>query len=140
MYFIQAGEEKKFVNPIPKQHANETEVCLKLGGMSEKDGYHTVNIHMINPTNKPISFTGYSESSPWYKIQRRVNGKWVDHPVGWFWGTGLRPCVISSGQSSVIPVYLKKGLLPIRVGVEYASGMNPKKQLHIVWSRKIEHP
>jgi len=135
--FLQAGEEKKFTEPIPSEHAKETSLCLKADSISEKDGYHTVKVRLINPTDTAISFTGYSEASPWYKIQRWVDGKWIDHPVGWFCGTGLRHCIIPSGQSSIIPVHVKMDLLPVRVGVEYSNGKKPQKERQIVWSKRI---
>ena len=138
IYLLKAGDKSQNTKPIPEKYAKETELCLRIGNISEKDGYHTVNVHLINPTATPISFTGYSESWPWYKIQKLVDGKWVDHPVGWFCGTGLRRCIIPAGQSSVIPVHVKIDLLPVRVGVGYANGKKPKKEQQVVWSRKIE--
>jgi len=132
------SEEKtdKRTEAIPKEHANKRAICLPLDSRSKNDDYHTINVRLINPTSTPITFTGYSESSPWYKIQKWENGKWVGHNVGWFCGTGLRQCVIPSARSSVIPVHVQADLFPIRVGVEYARGK--KREQEIVWSARIE--
>ena len=120
-----------------QNYANEPDISLKLEGRSKKGNYHTINVRLLNSTSSSITFTGYSESSPWYKIQKWEKGKWIDHQVGWFCGTGLRQCVIPSGKSSIIPVHVEEELFPIRVGVGYAHG-GEKRENQVVWSARIE--
>lgn len=132
-----AGDKPKtLTEPIPKAYAHETAVSLKCESRSTKGKFQTVDVRLINPTDAAVVFTGYSEQSPWYKIQKWVDGEWSDHRVGWFCGTGLRLCTIYPGQSAVIPVHVKEDLFPIRVGVEYSKGTKKDKQ--VAWSARID--
>ena len=134
---VGAEVSNKHTEPILATYLKETVVSLKLESRSKTDTYHTLNLRLINPASSSVTFTGYSESSPWYKIQKWVEGRWVDHPVGWFCGTGLRPCLIPSGHSSVIPVHVQDDIFPLRVGIEYAEG-ETEEVGQVVWSAKIE--
>ncbi len=118
---------------IPNRYEMEESICLKMDWVSRGNTYFTTYARLINPTSSPITFTGYSESSPWYKIQKSVDGQWVDHEVGWFCGTGLRECTLPPGKSSLIQFSVDDDLYPVRIGVGYKH--NNKKE--IVWSEMI---
>jgi len=83
----------------------------------------------------PAFSPGYSEQSPWYKIQKWVDGKWSSHRLGWC-GTGVRRCTIPPGRSSVTRVHVKEELFPIRIGVKYSKGN--KKEEQVIWSASID--
>ncbi len=128
----QDGIAKTSTQPIPERYAQLRAVTLATEDAS-------VRVRLINPAAKPISFTGYGETSPWYRIQRWQNGSWVDHRVGWFCGTGMRQCVIAAGRSAVIPVHADESLFPIRVGVAYrVGGAKNGTEDQVVWSDRIE--
>ena len=88
---------------------------------------------------RPVKATFGQQARAQIRIQRRVDGAWVDHNVGWFCGTGLRHCVIPSGQSSVLSVYAKDEMFPLRVGVAYAGGKATETSAE-VWTERIELP
>lgn len=125
---------RTFTEPIPQAHVKETAVGLKFE--SRSTDAQIVNVRLINPTERPVTFAGYSEQSPWYKIEKWVDGAWVDHRVGWFCGTGLRVCVIPPGHSSVIPVRVEDGLFPVRIGVGYSN--SGTREDEVVWSTRID--
>ncbi|MCK4268188.1 MAG: hypothetical protein KAX16_05110 [Actinomycetia bacterium] len=127
----QAG---KNTEAIPRKYAKETEILLNLESRSKHSDSQVINMRLINPTYSSITFTGYSESSPLYKIQKWGKEDWVDLDVGRFDGTGLGWRVIAPGQSSIIQVAVGEKLFPLRVGVEYAGG----KKTRTVWSARIE--
>ena len=121
---------------IPKGYADEKAIAIKLESLVRNKGAYEVKFRIINPTTKPMTFTGYSEKSPLTDTQYWKDGKWVDpKPVG-ICGTGLRQCTIPPGQSAVFQAYLQGDKLPARVGLTYAHG--GREQGHLVWSEKIE--
>lgn len=132
---VKAAPLARKTQPIPGRYAGETQVSLQLESRSQATTTHqTLSLRLINPTTAALKFTGYSESSPWYRIQRWVDGEWVEHQVGWFCGTGLQECVIPARRSSVIPVHVSDDLFPLRVGV----GFEHAGKEQTVWSTKIE--
>ena len=121
--------------PIPSRYSGETQVSLQLEGRSKSAANHqSLEMRLINPTKSALKFSGYSESSPWYRIQKWVDGEWIEHNVGWFCGTGMRECVIPARRSSVIPVHVSDDLFPLRVGV----GFERAGKEETVWSTRIE--
>lgn len=92
-----------------------------------------INVRLVNNSTNRIEFSGYSESQPWYRIQKWAESKWSEYDVGWFCGTGLRNCIIRPGGSSLIDVNVPKRLLPVRIGVDFR--VNGKKKT--VWTKKI---
>ncbi|MDC0325721.1 hypothetical protein OAM01_03080 [bacterium] len=127
--------------PIPKRYEAVSAVQLIWEPFpDEPDEYflNFINVRLLNPTSSAIRFQGYSSISPWYRIQRWIDGAWVEHRVGWFCGTGLDQFSIPSDRSSVIPVDVTDDLFPIRVGVEYSNDRKVKADM-VVWSEKIDH-
>ncbi|MEM7357191.1 MAG: hypothetical protein AAF657_40630, partial [Acidobacteriota bacterium] len=51
---------------IPLQYAAEAEICLRLESRNRTTDGHTLEMRLINPTRSSLTFSGYSESSPWY--------------------------------------------------------------------------
>lgn len=96
-----------------------------------------IELRLVNRSGQILWFTGYEETHPWYRIQRFIHGRWLDHRVGWFCGTGLRRCEIPAGKSSLIPVSLRNDLYPIRIGINYGLG-NSKSAESTVWSKRID--
>ncbi len=131
----QEPRQASRTDPVPVGPAQSADVSLVLESSSQTEGYRVINMRLSNPTSSAITFTGYSEESPWYRIQKMANDEWVEHQVGWFCGTGLRECTIEPGKSSLIPVSVPDAIFPVRVGVEYSRG---KDGGSVVWSDKIE--
>ena len=124
---------------IPKEHAGEKAVAIKLEGLKQVGERLAmqVTLRIINPTDKPVIFTGYSEASPITKTQHLKDGKWVDEKQLLRCGTGLRSCTIAPGQSAVFNAAVYGETMPTRFGIAYrTSEKQPKTQ--DVWSEKIE--
>jgi hypothetical protein len=135
-----AGDEPKaLTEPIPNPYANETAVCLKLESRKADGKGQTFYMRLVNPTDKPLLFSGYSEQSPLYRIQVLVQGKlWMEHQTSRGWcGTGLRECVIPPGQSSLIPVRINDLVYPIKIGVGYKQKAGNSERF-VIWSERIE--
>ena len=124
----------KSKNAPDKLPNKEVSLILNEWVPSTNKGYKAFNIRLSNLTILDVEFVGYSESSPWYKIQTWDGKKWIEHKVGWFCGTGLRSCKISANKSSLIFVDISEKLFPLRVGVDYSQS----SKNNIVWSGKIE--
>ena len=120
--------------PIPGRYATEKEISLRLEGRSRTSFGHDFRVRLINPTSSALTFSGYDESSPLYRIQKWVDDAWEEHQVGWFCGTGLGQRAIPRARSSVIAVHATDDLLPIRVGVEFEH----RGENRTVWSARIE--
>ncbi len=129
------------VAPIPDGPIPQEDVVLTLEGSVVQDPtareWEQIQVRLSNRSGRALGFTGYDETQPWYRIQRFIDSKWVDHQVGWYCGTGLRQCKIPSGMSSIIPVSVRKDLYPIRVGVTYSLGAG-KAESQTVWSARID--
>ena len=129
------------VTTNPKDPGTRGEVSLTLEKRAVQDptskDWEQISVRLANRSGKALRFRGYDETQPWYRIQRFVEGKWVDHQVGWFCGTGLRQCEIPTGKSSLIPVSVQKDLYPIRVGVTYGLGPKPPED-RTVWTTLID--
>lgn len=125
---------------IPKKYADIKVVSLVEDSRTVKGEYTKIKVRLINPTKTSISFTGYSESSPWYLLQTLVDNKWTEKKMGWFCGTGLRQCIIYPGESSIITLNVTTANLPIKVGVAYKLGTKTDKinKPLVVWSPSIE--
>lgn len=123
---------------IKLKYSKEPVISLNLESRRIKGDYHIIKIRLKNPTSLPVKYTGHSNSSPLYNIQKWNNGKWVNNQeVRLICGTGLRQCVIPSGKSAIIPVHVADSFFPIRIGVAYSHGINTNKQ-KVVWSERIE--
>ncbi len=130
--------QKASIELIPKEYLAETNISLIEESRSGpvKSGSQYVDVRLINPTQSAVSFMGYGESSPWYRIQKRNGADWEEHRVGWFCGTGLRSCVVPAGCSSLIRVRVEnEKLFPMRVGVDYSQP--GEQQPQVVWSEAI---
>ena len=134
--WLDKGRHKPQTEAIPKMYAAEKKVAMKMEALIRNKGYYQLKFRIINPTDKPISFTGYSEASPLTRTQHWKDGKWVDpKPLG-ICGTGLRQCTIAPGQSAVFQTSIAGDQLPGRIGFNYSHG--EKNQGHQLWSEKIE--
>lgn len=135
---IVDGEKQPETEAIPQKYAGEKEVAIKLEKL-EPVGERVVMravFRIINPTDKPISFTGYSVTSPITMEQHFKDGKWEPQKKVLRCGTGLRQCTIPPGQAAVFFAQVYPQNMPLRVGLKYAQGDKEVKQ-H-VWSEKIE--
>lgn len=132
---------KQFTESIPESYTALTEVTLVEESRFSRQGSiaEIVNVRLINPTGFPVTFTGDSEASPWYRIQKLKESGWVEHKVGWFCGTEVRRCIIYPGHSSVIRVsVVDPKMFPIRVGVGYSH--LPGQPQKLVWSSTVSGP
>ncbi len=121
---------------IPKAYAEDKAVAIKIESLVRANGFYQMKLRIINPTEKPVVFTGYSESSPVIKVQHWKDDKWVDERRVLRCGTGLRACTIAPGQSAVFGASLEGDKLPSRIGLVHAHG--EKERDLSVWSEKIE--
>lgn len=131
------------VEPIPPKYASAIEVGIYLESKQlelKRKGFHSLTFRLINPTNAAITFAGYSEREPLYTIQTWGGSEWEKTPLEWICGTGVRKCVIRSGESAVIvvPVETQWVRFPVRVGVDYKIENHAEREWQTVWSQKIE--
>jgi hypothetical protein len=139
------------IEAIPDVNGTRGEVSLTLArrppqeseGSDPKEpapaaqAWEQIELLLANRSGERITFRGYNETQPWYRIQRLVDGKWQNHRVGWFCGTGLRQCEITAGKSTLIPVSVRKDIYPVRIGVDYGLGSSENED-RTVWSAQIE--
>lgn len=140
-----AGElspvDDKALEVIPAAHADEKIVCLTLEKCTANEPAQgqELTLRLINGSGKPVVFTGFSEQSPIVRIQKRVDGKWVDQERLLRCGTGLRPCTVPAGKSVVFQVHVQTEWMPLRVGVEYSSGEADAQRV-TAWSEQAARP
>lgn len=135
---IEREEAKPQTEAIPKQYADHKEVAIVLEDLKQigERLAMQVTLRIINPTDKPFTFTGFSEQSPILKVQHMKAGKWVDEPRVLRCGTGLRQCTIAPGQSAVFYEAVYSETMPTRFGISHTvEGANEPQ---VVWSEKIE--
>ena len=135
---VPRREAEPETEAIPKEHAGHKQIAIVLDDL-ERVGERLAmraTLRIINPTDKPMKFTGYSEKNPIAKIQHLKDGEWVEEERILRCGTGLRPCTIAPGQSAVFKATVNAETMPTRIGVDYRVGQ--VGQLHTVWSEKIE--
>jgi hypothetical protein len=119
-----------FVEPIQSKYHKLSKPSLIYEKTIQRHGYPVRLLKLINPSRPALEFTGYSESSPWYRIQYRENDGWTEIKVGWWCGTGLRWCQIRQGESAVIDVDQDLKHRLVRVGVELRDG-------RVIWSDEM---
>ncbi len=132
---------KSETEPIPIRYEEISSVQLIWEPISDGSDEYFLNfikVRLLNPASSTIRFQGYSSDSPQYRMQRWVDGAWVEHRVVRTCGTGLGQYSIPPGRSSVITVHVTENWFPIRIGVVYSRGWKEKGDL-IVWSEKIDH-
>jgi len=134
-------EPEPATEPIPAAYAEEKTVCIKIEKQlrGEDRNSYVIELRLINPTDKPVTFTGFSEKSPITQQQQWKDGQWVDQQKFLRCGTGLRPCTIEPGQSALFSQVLPTEQMPARIGVACADGTKDAKR-ETVWSDKIEDP
>ena len=140
---IQPGQgDLEAVQPteaIPKDYANEKAIAIKLESLVRNNGFYQVKLRIINPTDKPMTFRGFSETSPITKIQHWQDGKWVEERRFLKCGTGLRQCTIAPGQSATFGASVEGDKLPTRIGIAYTNVPRLEGSPQpVVWSEKIE--
>lgn len=84
-------------------------------------------LRLINPTETPVRFTGFTEKSPVTKTQKWIDGAWVDKPGFLRCGTGLRPCTVPPGQFALFETSVPAEDLPVRIGIHCRLGENQAK-------------
>ena len=122
---------------IPKMYAEEKGLAIKMESLVRNNGFYQAKFRIINPTKKPMIFTGYSEASPITKTQHWVDGKWTDERRVLRCGTGLQDCTIAPGESAVFQATLQGDKLPSRIGLAYRTS-ETHSQTTDVWSEKVE--
>jgi hypothetical protein len=127
-------KHRDYTGVIPDRYAGEKDVCLVVESESTHSGWHAFSIRLLNPSDLPLTFHGYSEQSPLYSVQRWIKGKWVDKIRG-VCGTGLRQCTIPRLQASIFSANVKEEMLPARFGVRYAQG---EEEGQIIWTQTLD--
>lgn len=139
---IDIGEElwEPKTEAIPKSYADEKAIAIKFEGLVNNNGLGLrAKLRIINPTDKPMTFRGFSEVSPIIKIEHWTQGKWVEEKRILKCGTGLRQCTIAPGQSAVFGTRLDGDKLPTRVGIARTDVPRPEGSPQpVIWSEKIE--
>lgn len=133
------AKPKPQTEAIPEIYAKEPAARLVLEDLKRDESglsLHAV-LRIINPTDQPLVFTGFSEKSPVTQQQQWEDGKWIAVKQFLRCGTGLRPCTIAPGQSAVFSISAPPERLPMRVGISTTDG-SKKAEQQMLWSDKIE--
>ena len=101
------------------------------------DGRFVARCRISNGSDRGVSYVGYSPSSPWYRIQQWTDGRWVEHRVGWFCGTGLGRPELPSTESVAFFVRLPEAEHRTRVGLTVSHG-DPRGAQSTIWSEPFE--
>ena len=124
---------------IPEKYKDHKQAAIIIEGMENKDyGLdYLVAFRVINPTDEPVQFAGFSERQPRLEKQLWRNGVWKAPQSGQERSKqSLRRCIIAPGQSAIIQAEFAVDELPARIGLGYSNGHHNGKHMKL-WSEKI---
>jgi len=129
-------QDLSLLKEVPSEYQERKDAFIVEEKLPTSNGF--IQCRIINMSNADIHFTGYSASSPWYRLQTKTDGKWEEVKVGWFCGTGLGLSTVPPNKSVVIEVDPKDFGKNLRVGIDLVSqesGNTPSPKITI-WSKE----
>ena len=124
---------------IPKQHADEKKVAIKLEHLKrEANGRYIATFRLINPGKQKLSYYMYPMGQPKADTQVQKQGKWVYPEWHALVSAAFRQFTVESGQSVVFVEELNGADLPARIGI---GCWNPDAKVHrqeTIWSEPVE--
>ncbi len=133
-------EPKPETEAIPKEHAGEKDIAIKLEKVKQHRSLLGVeaSLRIINPTDKDMIYTGLWASSPHIRRQQWKDGRWVEAELtedentkpGW-----SHAITLPAGQSVVFTMNIGAEQMPARIGLDCTQEGKAK---FTVWSDRIE--
>ena len=118
-------------------HGSETLALRQV----EQDG-DFLRMMMVNGSGKSMIFTGYGIHSPFYRMEIRKDGQWVEHPLLWYPGPGFHHPELIAKHAAYFNVNLPHAAgSTVRVGIDFEELREPDAPSYeppaTVWSDPV---